>query len=328
MRFGTFIPQGWRLDLANVDTSDHWTTMLGVAKQAESLGFESVWVYDHFHTVPEPTQEVTYEAWTLMAALAVTTDTIRLGQLCTCTAYRPPPYLAKVASSIDVLSGGRLEMGIGGGWYEQEFNAYGYPFPKPSVRLGELDEAVQILIKMWTEDEATFTGKYFSIDGAICQPKPVQNPHIPIWVAGGGEQLTLRTAARYASYTNFGDDPIQFAHKRDVLRRHCESVGRDPGEITMSASLNVLIAESEEAIKAKWNHLRDYYATIVSDGDLTMDWWFGSEEAGVGTPEQLVDLISQYEEAGCGYLTVNFAEAATDPSAMDLFAAEVMPHFS
>lgn len=108
MRFGAFVPQGWRIDLVDIDVADHWPTMLGVAKQAESLGFESVWVYDHFHTVPEPTQEVTYEAWTLMAALAVTTDTIRLGQMCTCNGYRPPPYLAKIASSIDVMSGDAL----------------------------------------------------------------------------------------------------------------------------------------------------------------------------------------------------------------------------
>lgn len=328
MRFGIFVPQGWRVDLVNIDIADHWSTMLGVAKQAEALGFESVWVYDHFHTVPEPTQEVTYEAWTLMAALAATTDTIRLGQMCTCNGYRPPPYLAKVAASIDVISGGRLEMGIGGCWYEHEFNAYGYPFPKPSVRLGELDEAVQIMIKMWTEDEASFEGKYFSLDGAICQPKPVQNPYIPIWIAGGGEQLTLRTAARYADYTNFGNDPVEFAHKRDVLAGHCERLGRDPGEITMSASLNTLLAESEAAVKAKWNRLRDGYAKVVSDGDATMDRWFGSDEAGVGTPEQLIEIIKGYEAEGCGYMIFNFPDAATDPSTMDLFAAEVMPHFS
>ena len=109
MRFGAFVPQGWRIDLAGIDTDQHWPTMLGVAKDIESLGYESLWVYDHFHTVPEPTQEVTYEAWTLMAALASTTDTVRLGQMCTCNTYRPPSYLAKVAASIDVISAGRLD---------------------------------------------------------------------------------------------------------------------------------------------------------------------------------------------------------------------------
>ena len=150
MRFGAFTPQGWRLDLVGIETEAQWPTMLSVAKTIEAAGYESVWVYDHFHTVPVPTQEVTYEAWTLMAALAAATDTVRLGQMCTCNGYRQPAYLAKVAASIDAISGGRLEMGIGAGWYEHEYNGYGYPFPKASVRIGELDEAVEIMKRLWT----------------------------------------------------------------------------------------------------------------------------------------------------------------------------------
>ncbi|MCI0426016.1 MAG: LLM class flavin-dependent oxidoreductase, partial [Actinobacteria bacterium] len=120
MRFGAFVPQGWRLDLAGIPVEEHWQRTLGVARKIEELGYESLWVYDHFHTIPVPTQEVTYEAWTLMAALASTTNTVRLGQMCTCNTYRNPAYLAKVAASIDVISGGRVEMGIGAGWYEHE----------------------------------------------------------------------------------------------------------------------------------------------------------------------------------------------------------------
>ena len=145
MRFGAFVPQGWRLDLAGLSPDEHWPTMLRVARTIEELGYQSLWVYDHFHTVPEPTQEVTYEAWTLMAALAATTDTIRLGQMCTCNTYRPPSYLAKVAASIDVISNGRLEMGIGAGWYEHEHDGYGYEFLAPAVRLGMLREGVEIM---------------------------------------------------------------------------------------------------------------------------------------------------------------------------------------
>jgi F420-dependent oxidoreductase-like protein len=327
MRFGAFVPQGWRLDLVGIAKEQHWPTMLGVAQQAERLGFESAWVYDHFHTVPKPTQEVTYEAWTLMDALAATTDTIRLGQMCTCNGYRSPSYLAKVAASIDVISGGRLEMGIGGGWYEHEYNAYGYPFPKPSVRLGELDEAVQIMIKMWTEDEASFDGKHYTIDRAICQPKPVQDPHIPIWVAGGGEQLTLRTAAKYADYTNFGSDVPGFTHKLGVLDAHCERLGRDPSEITKSSSLNVIVAPDEAGVDAKREQVRQGFARTLDDADETMTRWFGDVQAAVGTPEQLVEQIAGYRDAGCGYLILNFPDAAFDPASMDLFAAEVMPHF-
>ena len=327
MKFGTFVPQGWRLDLVGIAIEDHWPSMLGVAKQAEALGYESVWVYDHFHTIPEPTQEVTYEAWTLMAALAATTDTIRLGQMCTCNGYRSPSYLAKVAASIDVISGGRLEMGIGGGWYEHEYNAYGYPFPKPSVRLGELDEAVQIMKLMWTQEESSFTGKHYTIDGAICQPKPVQNPHIPLWIAGGGEQLTLRTAAKYADYTNFGSTVDSFLHKKSVLEGHCERIGRDVSEITMSSSLNVIIGIDEAEVDRKRRAIRDRFEGVVSDADRTMDRWFGGAQAAVGTPDQLIEQVASYRDAGCGYLILNFPDSAVDPSSMELFAAEVMSTF-
>lgn len=327
MRFGTFIPQGWRLDLVDIDTTDHWATMLRVAKQAEGLGFESAWVYDHFHTVPEPTQEVTYEAWTLMAALAATTDSIRLGQMCTCNGYRSPSYLAKVAACIDVISNGRLEMGIGGGWYEHEYNAYGYPFPKPSVRLGELDEAVQIMLKMWTENEASFSGKHYQIDGAICQPKPVQNPHIPVWVAGGGEQLTLRTAARYADYTNFGSSPETFSQKRSVLEAHCERIGRDPAEITNSSSLNVIIASTDAEVEKRTDAIVRRFGKVLDNPSDTVTRWFGDVQAAVGTPEQITEQIAAYGAEGCGYIIVNFPDSAVHPDSMDLFATEVMPNF-
>ena len=151
MRFGLFVPQGWRLDLAGIDTKDHWPTMLSVAQAAEDGPFESIWVFDHFHTVPVPTQEATHEAWTLMAAFAAATSRVRLGQMCTCMGYRNPAYLAKVAATVDVISGGRAEMGIGAGWYEHEWRAYGYGFPKAGDRIGMLDEGVQIMRQLWTE---------------------------------------------------------------------------------------------------------------------------------------------------------------------------------
>ncbi len=325
MEFGAFVPQGWRLDLAGIDTPDHWPTMVRVAKQAEDLGFDSVWVYDHFHTVPIPTQEPTYEAWTLMASLATVTDRVRLGQMCTCNGYRPPAYLAKVAASIDVISGGRVEMGIGGGWYEHEYLAYGYPFPRPSVRLGELDEAVQIMKLMWTEDEATFEGTHYRLDGAISQPKPIQGS-IPMWIAGGGEQLTLKTAAKYADYTNFGASLEVFNHKSEVLAGHCERVGRDFSEITRSTNFNVIIAPDEAGVQAKLEDLRTRFAGVPGvDGDRTIDRWFGGAEAAVGTPQQLVDLIGSFKDAGMAYAIAYFPDAAFDPESMDLFAAEVMP---
>ena len=325
MRFGAFTPQGWRLDLVGIETVEQWPTILSVAKTIEAAGYESVWVYDHFHTVPVPTQEATYEAWTLMAALAAATDTVRLGQMCTCNGYRPPPYLAKVAASIDAISAGRLEMGIGAGWYEHEYNGYGYPFPKPSVRIGELRESVEIMKRMWTEDEVFFEGKYYTLDGAICRPKPVQSPHIPFWIAGGGEKLTLNVAARYAAYTNFGVDLDEFVHKSDVLRGHCEDVGRDFGSIVRSSNFNVVCAATEAEVEDRIQSILDRARRFVDEGQIErLDAMFRKN---AGTPDQLIEQLRPWADAGMEYAIVYFQEAAYDTSGLELFAKEVIPAF-
>ena len=323
MRFGAFTPQGWRLDLVGIETAEQWPTILSVAKTIESAGYESVWVYDHFHTVPVPTQEVTYEAWTLMAALAAATDTVRLGQMCTCNGYRSPAYLAKVATSIDAISGGRLEMGIGAGWYEHEYDGYGYPFPKPSVRIGELREAVEIMQRMWTEDEVTFNGRHYTLSGAICQPKPVQQPHIPLWIAGGGEKLTLNVAARYASYTNFGQTLEEFEQKSEILRGHCKDVGTEYEAIVRSTNFNVVCEETEADVDERIASIKDRYRPFVDEDRL------GRIEAlfrtMAGTPEQLVERMKPWADAGMTYAIVYFQEAAYDTSGLERFAREVIP---
>lgn len=325
MQFGAFVPQGWRLDLAGIDTADHWPTMVRVAQEAERVGYDSIWVYDHFHTVPIPTQEPTYEAWTLMAALATVTDRVRLGQMCTCNGYRSPSYLAKVAASIDVISAGRVEMGIGGGWYEHEYRAYGYPFPKPSVRLGELDEAVQIMLAMWSDEPtATFHGTHYTVDGAISQPKPVQDGRIPLWIAGGGEQLTLRTAARYADYTNFGGDSLDtFVHKSGVLAGHCDREGRDASAIRRSANFNVLLATSEAAANAKMAAMLERVGRFDGVDTDRVERLFAGP--GIGTPDRLIDHLGTYRDAGLDYAIVYFPDAAYDVESMELFAEQVMP---
>ena len=317
------MPQGWRLDLAGIDRSEHWETMTGVARRIEQSGFESLWVYDHFHTVPEPTQEATYEAWTLMASLAAVTETVRLGQMCTCNTYRPPSYLAKVAASIDVISGGRLEMGIGAGWYEHEHDGYGYPFLEPAQRIGMLREGVEIMKAMWTEDVVDYDGKHYQLRGAICRPKPVQSPHIPLWVAGGGEQLTLRVAARHAQYTNFGIKPDLFAHKSEVLEGHCRDVGRDFDEITRSANFNIVCARTEAEAGDKIRLVEDRMRRYVSDQKA-------AEQAKLyryasGTPEQIITYFKEWEALGLDYAIVYFPDPAYDLSSLDLFAAEVIP---
>lgn len=324
MQFGAFVPQGWRHDLVGIETDQHWPTMLGVAKDIESLGYDSLWVYDHFHTVPEPTQQVTYEAWTLMAALAATTDTVRLGQMCTCNTYRPPSYLAKVAASIDVISGGRLEMGIGAGWYEHEHDGYGYEFLSPGGRLGMLREGVEIMKAMWTEDQVTYEGKYYTLKGAICSPRPVQQPHIPFWIAGGGEKVTLNIAARYGQYTNFGGDDLEvFKSKSEILRGHCAEVGTDFESITRSANFNVLCAPTEGEVEEKKTKLYERLARHVSEGAARRH--AGLFERASGTPEQVVSWLEEFQAAGLTYAIVNFADAAYDRESLELFAKEVMP---
>ncbi len=181
MDYGIVVPQGWRMDLVDIpDPVEAYEAMTRVAHEAEGLGFHSIWLYDHFHTVPIPTQEKTFECWISTAALARDTKRVRIGQIVTCNGYRNPALLAKMASTVDVLSHGRLNLGIGAGWYEQEYLAYGYPFPDTRERLRRLGEAIQVILAMWTQEEATFEGTYYQVKGAINQPKGVQKPHIPV----------------------------------------------------------------------------------------------------------------------------------------------------
>ncbi|MFZ0625640.1 MAG: LLM class F420-dependent oxidoreductase [Acidimicrobiia bacterium] len=323
MRFGAFVPQGWRLDLAGIEPAEHWTTMKSVASAIEAGGFESVWVYDHFHTVPAPTQEVTYEAWTLMASLAAATETVRLGQMCTCNTYRPPSYLAKVAASIDVISGGRLEMGIGAGWYQHEHDGYGYPFLEPSARIGMLREGVEIMRAMWTEDVVDYDGKHYRLEGAICRPKPAQKPHIPFWIAGGGEQLTLNVAARYAQYTNFGEDLDVFVHKSEVLRGHCDDVGTDFGSIVRSSNFNIVCAESESEVEDKIRWVESHMAEHVPPERAARNANLYRQSS--GTPGQIVEHLTRWRDEGLEYAIVYFPDPAYDLAGLELFSREVIP---
>ncbi|HEV7204507.1 MAG TPA: LLM class F420-dependent oxidoreductase [Jatrophihabitans sp.] len=327
MRFGLFIPQGWRLDLAGIDPAQQWATMSRLAARAEAGPFESIWVYDHFHTVPVPTDEATHEAWTLMAAFAATTSRVRLGQMCTCMGYRNPAYLAKVAATIDVISGGRVEMGIGGGWYEHEWNAYGYGFPGAGERLGMLDEGVQIMRQLWTEGRATFDGKHYRVDGAISRPLPLQDGGIPLWIAGGGEKKTLRIAAKYAQYTNF--DPVleNFRHKSEVLARHCRDVGTDFDAITRSANYNVIIGETEKDVQDKLAWFRAHYEPLLPAEQVERNLANLANGPLVGTPELIVERLREAEKIGMSYAITYFADAAYDLSSIELFTTRVAPEF-
>lgn len=325
MRFGAFVPQGWRMDLVGIPAERHWETIRAVADTAERGGYAGLWVYDHFHTTPLPTQEATHEAWTLMAALAASTRTIRLGQMCTCVAYRPPAYLAKVAATIDVISGGRVDLGIGAGWYEHEYAGYGYEFLSPAGRIGQLREAVEIMKRLWTEDEVHFEGRHYRLSGAICRPHPLQAPHIPIWVAGGGEQLTLRVAARHASHTNFGPNPEEFTRRSAVLAEHCRDLGTDFDAIVRSTNMFVVCRETELEVAAVLAEIEDRYRRVVPREQAEQA--AGMYRAMAGTPEQLIERLRPWADAGLGYAIIYFPQAAYDPTDIELFAREVIPAF-
>ncbi|HEU5007988.1 MAG TPA: LLM class F420-dependent oxidoreductase [Jatrophihabitantaceae bacterium] len=328
MRFGTFIPQGWRLDLAGIDPDRHWDVMRDLAQWADDGPWESLWVYDHFHTVPVPTEEATHEAWTLMAAFAASTRRVRLGQMCTCMGYRNPAYLAKVAATVDHVSAGRVEMGIGGGWYEHEWRAYGYGFPTAGERLGMLDEGVQIMRQAWTEGVSTLAGKHYQVDGAICRPLPVQDGGIPLWIAGGGEKKTLRIAAKYADYTNFDATPETFRHKSEILAEHCKAVGRDFGEIVRSGNYNVVIGETDKDVRDKLAWIVAHYEPLVPADQL--ERYRNMFESGplVGTPELIVQRLHEAAEMGLSYAITNFVDLAYDRGSAELFASRVIPELA
>jgi F420-dependent oxidoreductase-like protein len=329
MKFGLFIPQGWRHDLVGIDPAEQWTVLLGVARAADAGPWESVWVYDHFHTIPIPSEEPTHEAWTLMSALAASTDRIRLGQMCTCMGYRNPAYLAKVAATVDHVSGGRLDVGIGGGWYEHEWRAYGYGFPPVGERLARLREGVEIMHQAWTTGTATLDGKYFTAQGAIVRPLPRQEGGIPLWVAGGGEKKTLRIAAQYASYTNFFGDAETFAHKSEVLRGHCADLGTDFDAITRSVEFHTIIGSTEAEVAKRRRAVAARLRTVLSEqqtGNALSA--FDGPQAMVGTPEQVIERLTDFTRQGMGYALHYFPEAAYDRSGIELFEREVMPALS
>ncbi|OYO22424.1 LLM class F420-dependent oxidoreductase [Enemella dayhoffiae] len=326
MRFGVFIPQGWRFDLVGIEPAQHWSVMKSLAQRADAeQGWESIWVYDHFHTTPTPSEEATHEAWTLMAGFGAVTDRVRLGQMCTCMAYRNPAYLAKMAATCDHISGGRIEMGIGGGWYEHEWRAYGYGFPRAGVRLKMLDEGVQIFKQAWETGTATLDGEHYQVDGAIVQPRPVQEPRIPLWIAGGGEKVTLKIAAKYADYTNFDGTPEGFVRKSELLAEHCRSVGTDFDRITRSSNYNVLIGRDEKEVAERRAAYVDRVKGHLSEEQLAGQLRAFDGMPGVGTPEQIVENLRAMKSKGMTYAITYFPEAAYDPSGMDLFAKEVIP---
>jgi F420-dependent oxidoreductase-like protein len=235
MQVGLMAPQGWKGDYDGWPPADAWARTVELARQAEELGFESLWVFDHFHTVPDPTDEITFESFSVLAALAMVTTRVRLGHMVVCTGFRNPALTAKLSSTIDVMSGGRFELGIGAGWKEEEWIAYGYGFPPLAERLDALGDHLEVISRMLEPGRSTYEGRLAYVRGAINEPQGLQQPRIPIIVGGNGRQRTAGYAIRYADELNFvfiePDDIV--ARMRDV-RDRCETEGRDPATLRFS----------------------------------------------------------------------------------------------
>lgn len=304
IKFGLFYPQ------VGVD----FATIRERAVIAEKVGFHSLWFVDHMWSRGIPDFDH-LEAWTLMSATAALTSRLGIGTLVLCNSYRNPALLAKMASSLDNISNGRFLLGLGAGWMDEEYRAYGYPFPSARVRVEQLEESLCILKAMFTEPRANFEGKYYSVSDAANNPKPVQKPHPPILIGGAGEKLLLRVVARHADIWNCPNNVAQqLPHKLDVLRRHCEAVGRDPAAIEVSEQCIVVLGRDETDLNKKLSFAKSVLGSVF-DIDAT---------GLVGTPDQLIEKIERRRRQGVTFFTMLFGDLNAVET-LELFGERVIP---
>jgi F420-dependent oxidoreductase-like protein len=307
VRFGIQTPQ----EGATYDAlATHW-------READALGFDSVWLDDHLYSIVRPPGEPQMEAWTLLAALARETRRIEIGILVTCNSYRSPALVAKLAATVDVLSGGRLVHGMGAGWYESEYRGYGYDFPPVGVRLAQLDEALTLQKLLWREERASFSGRHYRLHEAWCSPKPVRRPHPPILIGGGGERVLLRLVARHADVWNGSGDVAEFGRKLDVLRAHCAAEGRSFDTIEKSWFGNVII--DADAARADARLARVAAAWGMSPAQM-------ASRALAGTPERVVERVREYVALGVTHF-IGMYGRVDDLRSTRLFAERVLPAF-
>ena len=288
MKLGAIVPQGWNGEFNGWDPLEAWRRSVAVAQQADRLRFESIWLFDHFHTVPRPTDEITFESFTSLSALAALTERARLGHVVICTAFRNPALTAKMISTMDTLSGGRMELGIGAGWKRDEWLAYGYGFPETKERLARLSDDLEVITRMLAGDRhehATWKGEYSSVKDAINVPKPIQQPRVPIMVGGNGPNVTWRLAARHADELNLdGMSPDDVRKALPVIRSRCEEIDRDPATLAISVHI----------------------------------WRSNLEPSGA----QRVDLLAGYRELGVDRVMGLLMASATSDEALDSLVAD------
>ncbi len=307
--FGVFLP--FYAFRTQTSAASMFSRLQDLVLDCERLGYDSVWLDDHLMFGQRPI----LECWTTLSALAVASSRIRLGTMVTSNAFRNPALVAKMAATVDVISGGRLELGLGAGVQKDEHEAYGFPFPKPNVRVERLKESVEIIKLLWTQEKATYTGKYNRILEAACEPKPIQTPHPPIIVGGVGEKHLLKVTARHADRFDFSYLPTleMYKHKLEVLRKHCVTVGRDFNEIEKSCWTEgqIILAQNKEALEEKVRRIKP---KNVSRGDFERAHF-------LGTPQELAARLQPYLELGVSYFMLFFADLP-DKGSLKLFAKE------
>ena len=313
-------------DTPRYESLDWATTKEGVLK-AEELGFDAVWAPDHLMLGRDQAE---YECWTLLSAIAGFTDDINLGSLVLSNDYRNPALVAKMAATLDVISAGRLELGLGAGWHESEYDAYGWEYRDGFERLMRLDESIRLMKTMWTEDEPSFDGDRYQIDGAYCEPGPVQEPHPPILVGGTGENVTLKLVAKHADIWNtdvFNGDVETLRRKINVIEDHCETVGRDSEKIEYSWDGHIICTRNEE----KLDRLLDLMLPIQFEEEYTDQSDIETKADArdyfiMGAPEECTEAIQRRVDIGVTKFQFWFVDFP-DMSGMELFADEVMPSF-
>ena len=317
LRFGVFVPQGWKLEYSGWAADAAWARSVELARLTEELGYDDLWVYDHVETVPRREATHVFEAFTMLAALSQCTTRVGLGQLVTCSSYRIAGLLAKEAACVDVYSGGRLILGLGAGWYEEEYASYGYTYMGAGDRLVALEETVSAVRRLWSEETVTFEGHHVRLAGAYCDPKPIQ-PHPTVLIGGGGEKVNLRIAARHADATNWQVGIEAFRRKSQLLEGYCEEIGRPFDAITRTHGPDCRIFDTERDVRAWCDQPQGGHLWKRQDPDDYV------RDNLVGTVDQVVEKTQAYVDAGARGFILWLRDYPADDT-LRRFMGEVVP---
>ena len=305
---------------ARCSSLEDWETLKSIALECEELGYHSIWFGDHLAT-----GESRLECWTILSALSTITKKIRLGPLVLCNNFRNPALLAKMAASLDVISKGRLEFGIGAGGNREEHEAYGFGLPEPRVRIGRLKEGVEIIRRMWTEEKPSYHGKYYDIRDVLCEPKPLQKPYPPITIGGGGEKRTLKVVAAYADRWNAFGSLDQYLQKMKILERYCYQIGRDPQEIEKSYMFPLALYRDESELMQR---MKKDYESMPMGRDISFEKWMDMTRSRyiLGTPDEWLEKICEIIDLGITHFVIGSERRVTNKRTEDLrlFAEKVI----